>query len=266
MAGIKQLAGQTLWYGASSIVPRLLTYILTPYLTLKLSGADYGDMTLVYAAIPFLNILYTYGLETGFFRFIQHEKHRKDLYNTASISLITTTVVFTTVILLFTGPISRIINVADHPEYVTLFVLIVAFDSLSTIPFAKLRQDGRPVKYAVIRITGVLIYISTLYFFLSVCPSLAQKDPNSVFVLLSSENLGISLVIVANLIQSVFTLLMLWQELKAIRWRFNVQQWKELMIYSLPMLVAGFGGMINETLDRLMLGWWGVSANGDIKI
>lgn len=266
MAGIKQLAGQTLWYGASSIIPRLLTYILTPYLTLKLSGANYGDMTLVYAAIPFLNILYTYGLETGYFRFIQQEKHKKDLYNTASISLITTTVVFTAVLLLFTGPISRIIKVEAHPEYVTLFILIVAFDTLSTIPFAKLRQDGRPVKYAFIRIAGVLIYISTLYFFLSVCPSLAQKDPNSVFVLLSSEKLGITLVIVAGLIQSAFTLMMLWQELKAIRWRFNIQQWKELMIYSLPMLVAGLGGMVNETLDRLMLGWWGVPASGDIKI
>lgn len=266
MAGIKQLAGQTIWYGISSIIPRLLTYILTPYLTLKLSGVNYGDMTLVYAAIPFLNILYTYGLETGFFRFIQHEKHKKDLYNTASISLITSTILFTAILLLFTGPISRIIRVEDHPQYVTLFILIVAFDSLSTIPFAKLRQDSRPVKYAAIRITGVLVYIGALYFFLSVCPSLAKKDPNSVFALLSSEHLGITLVILANLIQSVLTFLMLWKELKAIRWRFNWQQWKELMVYSLPMLVAGFGGMINETLDRLMLGWWGVSANGDIKI
>ncbi len=266
MAGIKQLAGQTLWYGVSSIIPRLLTYILTPYLTLKLSGANYGDMTLVYAAIPFLNILFTYGLETGYFRFIQQEKHKKDLYNTASISLITTTILFTVVLLLFTGPISRFIRVEAHPEYVTLFLLIVAFDSLSAIPFARLRQEGRPVKYAFIRITGVLIYIGTLYFFLSVCPSLAQKDPNSVFALLSSENLGITLVILANLIQSVFTLIMLWQELKAIRWQFNIRQWKELMMYSLPMLVAGLGGMINETLDRLMLGWWGVSASGNIKV
>ena len=266
MTGIKQLAGQTLWYGVSSIVPRLLTYILTPYLTLKLSGVNYGDMTLVYAAIPFLNILYTYGLETGFFRFIQKEEHKKDLYNTASVSLITSTILFTAILLFFTGPISRIIRVEEHPEYVTLFILIVAFDSLSTIPFAKLRQDGRHLKYAFIRITGVLIYIGTLYFFLSVCPSLAQKDPNSIFALLSNKNLGISLVILANLIQSAVTLLLLWVELKTIRWRFNVQQWKELMIYSLPMLVAGFGGMINETLDRLMLGWWGVSATGNIKV
>lgn len=267
MAGIKQLAGQTLWYGASSIVPRLLTYILTPYLTLKLSGASYGDMTLVYAAISFLNILYTYGLETGFFRFIQKEEHKKDLYNTACVSLIISTILLTIILLLFTGTISSIISVGNHPEYVTLAILIVAFDSLATIPFAKLRQDGRPLKYAFVRITGVVLYIVVLYFFLSICPKLALADPNSIFAVLSSKNLGITFVIVANLIQSAFTLLLLWREFKAIRWQFNVQLWKELMIYSLPMLIVGFGGMINETIDRLMLGWWGVPpAGGDMKI
>lgn len=266
LAGIKQLAGQTVWYGVSSIVPRLLTYILTPYLTLKLSGVDYGDMTLVYAAIPFLNILFTYGLETGFFRFIQQEKHKKDLYNTASISLITTTVLFTAILLYFNVPISRFISVGEHPEYVILFVLIVAFDSLSTLPFAKLRQEERPVRYAFIRIIGVLIYMGTLYFFLSICPSLAEKKPNSVFALISSDRFGISLVILANLLQSVVTIILLWKELRVIRWHFNFKQWKELMLYSLPMLVAGFGGMINETMDRLMLGWWGNSGTGNIKV
>lgn len=267
MAGIKQLAGQTLWYGVSSIVARLLTYLLTPYLTLKLSGASYGDMTLVYAAIPFLNILYTYGLETGYFRFIQQEKHRKDLYNTANVSLISSTIVFTAILLLFTRSISQLMSIGDHPEYVTLVILIVAFDSLATLPFAKLRQDGRPLKYAIIRISGVVLNIGILYFFLSVCPVLAKKNPNSVYALLSSRNFGVTYVILANLIQSIFILVLLWKEIKSIRWEFNVQQWKELMIYSLPMLIVGLGGMVNETLDRLMLGWWGVpSAGHDMKV
>ncbi|HEX5026960.1 MAG TPA: oligosaccharide flippase family protein [Agriterribacter sp.] len=258
MAGIKQLAGQTLWYGVSSIVARLLNYILTPYLTLKLSGANYGDMTLIYAAIPFLNILYSYGLETGFFRFSQREEYKKDLYNTSNVSLITTTVILTAILLLFTGPLSQIISVADHPEYITIAILIVAFDNLSVIPFAKLRQDGRPLKYAFVRITGVLLYIGVLYFFLSISPKLAAANPNTVFAVLSNKHMGITFVILANLIQSAFTLLLLWKEFQAFQWRFNAKLWKELMVYSLPMLVVGLGGMINETLDRLMLGWHGV--------
>lgn len=261
MGGIKQLAGQTLWYGVSSIVARLLNYILTPYLTLKLSGANYGDMTLIYAAIPFLNILFSYGLETGFFRFSQREEYKKDLYNTSNVSIITTTVILTAILLMFTGPISQIISVADHPEYVTIAILIVAFDSLSVIPFAKLRQDGRPLKYAFVRITGVLLYIGVLYFFLSISPKLAAANPNSLFALLSNKHLGITFVILANLIQSAFTLLLLWKEFKAFRWQFNLRLWKELMVYSLPMLIVGLGGMVNETIDRLMLGWQGVPKN-----
>lgn len=259
MAGIKQLAGQTLWYGVSSIIAKLLNYILTPYLTLKVAGADYGDMTLVYAAIPFLNIVYTYGLETAFFRFSQKKEYNKDLYNTTSVSIIASTIVLTALLLLLAGPIATFINVASHPQYITLAILIVAFDSLSAIPFAKLRQDGRPLKFAVVRISGVVINIAVLYFFLSICPKVAAADPNSVFAVLSNKNMEITYVIIANLASSIFTLLLLWKEFKAFRWEFNTSLWKEIMLYSLPMLIVGFGGMINETLDRLMLGWWNVS-------
>ena len=267
MAGIKQLAGQTLWYGVSSIIARLLTYILTPYLTLKLSGGSYGDMTLVYALTSFLNVIYTYGLETGFFRFSQHPQYKKDLYNTTSISIITSTILLTGLLLLCTSPLASFANVADHPEYITIAILIVAFDSLSTIPFARLRQDGRPLKYAFVRLTSVLLNIGTLYFLLSVTPKLAASNPNSVFSVLNNKNMGTTYVIIANLFQSAFAVLLLWSEFRLIRWHFNVKLWKEIMIYSLPMLVVGFGGMVNETIDRLMLGWWGVPpAGGDMKV
>jgi O-antigen/teichoic acid export membrane protein len=267
LAGIKQLAGQTLWYGVSSIIARLLNYVLTPYLTLKLTGGSYGDMTLVFALISFLNIIYTYGLETGFFRFSQKPEYKSDLYNTTSVSIIVSTVLLTIVLLLCVKPIAFITNVGTHPEYITLAVLIVACDSLSTLPFAKLRQDGRPLKYAFVRITSVIINIMVLYFFLSVCPKLAASDPNSVFAVLSNKNMGTTYVIAGSLAQSAFSVILLWKEFGAFQWRFNRQLWKEIMLYSSPMLIVGFGGMINETLDRLMLGWWGIPPiGGDMKV
>jgi len=259
LAGIKQLAGQTLWYGVSSIIAKLLNYLLTPYLTLKLTGADYGDMTLVYAAIPFLNIVYTYGLETGYFRFSQKKEYIKDLYNTTSVSIILSTVVLTSILLLLSGSIATLVNVGKHPEYIVLAILIVAFDSLSAIPFAKLRQDGRPLKFAFVRISAILINIAVLYFLLSVCPALAKQSPNSFFSLLNNMIGGVTSVIAANAVMSLFTLLFLWKEFKAFKWNFNLALWKEIMAYSLPMLIVGLGGMVNETLDRLMLGWWNVS-------
>ncbi len=267
MAGIKQLAGQTVWYGLSGIGAKFLTYILTPYLTYKLSGSSYGDMTLVYSAIPFLSVVFTYGLETGYFRFVQNPELRQDLYDTASVSIIISTIFLTIGLLLLASPIARLVNVGSHPEYIVWSLLIVAFDTLSTLPFAKLRQEGRPVKFAFVRISGVVINISLLYFLLSISPRLAASYPNSVFTVLYNKDFGVAYIILANLVQSVVTFLLLWKEFWSIRWHFNAHVWKKLMIYSLPMLIAGLGGMVNETLDRIMLGWWGIPPpGGDMKL
>lgn len=256
MAGIKQLAGQTLWYGGSTIAARLLNYLLTPYLTLKLYGDDYGDNTLVYSFIPFLNIIFTYGLETGFFRFSQKKEQANDLNNVTSISIIASTLTFTIILFFLAQPIASLISIGKHPEYIKLAAIIIAFDSLSTIPFAKLRQAGRPIKFAIIRVSAVLINLLVLYFLLSLSPQLAKQNPNSVFAILSNKSMGVTYVLIANAIMSGFTFVMLWKEVKSFEWKFNTDLWKEVMVYSMPMLIVGLGGMVNETLDRLMLGWF----------
>ncbi|MFI5132731.1 MAG: lipopolysaccharide biosynthesis protein [Chitinophagales bacterium] len=256
MSGIKKLAGQTMWYGASSIAARFLNYLLTPYLTLKLSGPAYGDMTLIYSAIPFLNVIFTYGLETAYFRYVQKKEHEEDVYNTATVSLIISTISLTTLLILFRSAFAGLIKLEEHPEYITWSAFIIAFDSLSALAFAKLRYEGRPIKFAAIRIAGILINIAVVYFFLSVCPKIAVKHPDSILLYFYDKKIGVGYVIIANLVQSVITLLLLWKEFFSFKWKFNGKLWKQIMIYSMPLIVAGFGGMINETFDRIMLGWW----------
>lgn len=256
MSSIKKLAGQTMWYGASSIAARFLNYLLTPYLTLKLSDAGYGEMSLVYAAIPFLNVIFTYGIETAYFRYVQKDEFKKDIYNTATVSLLSSTVFLTALLILFNSSLANVISIKEHPEYITWSAFIIAFDTLSTLPFAKLRQDGRPVKFAFVRITGIVVNIAVTYFFLSVCPKIYAENPNSVLLMFYKPEIGVGYVILANLVQSIITLLLLSKEFLQFRWQFNKELWKQMMIYSLPLIVAGFGGMINETFDRIMLGWW----------
>jgi O-antigen/teichoic acid export membrane protein len=256
VSGIKKLAGQTLWYGASSIAARFLNYLLTPYLTARLGAASYGEMSLVYAAIPFLNILFTYGLETAFFRYAKDPDSQKEVYDTATVSLIISTALFTSLLLLFRDPISHLLGIEAHPEYLTWSALIIAFDTLTTLSFAKLRFDGRPVKFAIVRIAGILINIACIYFFLSVCPNIQQSDPNSFIGVYYDKNLAVGYVILANLIQSAITFFLLSKEFFAFRWRFNSRLWKDIILYSSPLILAGFAGMINETFDRIMLRWW----------
>ncbi|MDB5253665.1 MAG: oligosaccharide flippase family protein [Flaviaesturariibacter sp.] len=245
-----------MWYGASSIAARFINYLLTPYLTYALAGAAYGEMSLIYAVIPFLNVVFTYGLETAYFRFSKSKETEADVYSTAMISLLVSTTILTAAMLMFRGPLSVLIGVRDHPEYFTYSAFIIAFDTLTSLAFAKLRYEGRPVKFAVVRILGILVNIGFTYFFLSVCPRLQASDPNSFIGVYYHADDRVSYVVLANLIQSVCTFLFLFREVFAFRWRFNGVLWRQIIAYASPLILAGFAGMINETLDRLMLRWW----------
>jgi O-antigen/teichoic acid export membrane protein len=267
LSSIKKLAGQTMWYGGSSIAARLLNYLLTPYLTLKLSGTSYGEMSLVYAAIPFLNVVFTYGIETAYFRFSSKPEYKNEIYSTASISILVSTVILTTLLLLSGSFFSHLLRLDDHPEYITYSAVIIALDTLTTLPFARLRHEGRPQKFAAIRIASILVTIGLTYFFISVCPRLAAENPDGLIATYYIKNYGVGYVIIANLIASFVTLLLLSKEFLSFRFKFSAPIWKVMIIYSLPLMIAGFGGMINETFDRIMLGWWApVQTINDAKI
>lgn len=258
LSGIKKLAGQTLWYGASSIAARFINYLLTPYLTSAsiLKETAYGEMNLIYAAIPFLNIIFTYGLETAYFRFSKSKESETEVYSTTMLSLIVTTVIFTSVLLLFSQQLANLLGVPQHPEYLTISAFIIAFDALAALAFAKLRYQGKPRKFALIRVAGILINIGFTVFFLSVCPKLQQQNPDSFIGAWYNKSFGVGYVLLANLIQSIITLLLLSKEFFSFRLQFNARLWKQIILYASPLILAGFAGMINETFDRIMLKWW----------
>ena len=163
MSSIKKLAGQTIWYGLSSIAARFINYLLTPYLTFKFTESQYGEMSIVYAFIPFMNVIFTYGMETAFFRFA-NKAIKKNVYDTTSISLIISTVILCFALMALQHPLSILLQINQHPEYLSLAAAVIALDALSSIPFAKLRQDGRPVKFASIKVGGILLNIIFIYF------------------------------------------------------------------------------------------------------
>lgn len=245
-----------MWYGVSSIVARMLSYLLTPYLLLVLTGPEYGQQSIIYAAIPFLNVIFTYGLETTFFRYAQKHPHPKELYNTLMVSIIASSLFVGGLMYTAAGPLARLLLVDRHPEWIKLTILIVACDALSTLPFAKLRLDGRPRKYAFVRVSGILCYMGLLYFFYSVCPALEAKGGVSPLLAIYSPAIGLGYVFIANLIQNLLQLALLLPELTSFRPQFNMGLWRSMIIYSLPITIYNFGGMINETFDRIMLGWW----------
>ncbi len=251
MSGIKKLAGQTLWYGLPTIASRFLGYALNILLFWLYKPASTASITQVYAVIPFLNILFTYGLETSYFRFVQQQSQDR-LYNTLFSSMIATTVLFTGTLIAFAPTIAAAIDFADHPEYIRWIAWIMFFDSLATIPFAKLRQEGRPRKYALIKVSNIVFNVGLVLFFIGVCPRWYAENPNNPLLFFYDPTIDIGYYIIANILASILTLLLLFSELKAYRPRFEWTLWKQVMQYSYPLIVVGFGGMINEMLSRLV--------------
>ncbi len=255
MSKIKKLAGQTMWYGISSIAARFVNYLLTPYLTYKFSDTQYGEMSMVYAFIPFMNIIFTYGLETAFFRFA-NTNDKQTIYSTTSISIIVSTILLCFVLVGLKTPITTLLQINEHTDYFLYVAAIIALDALSSVPFAKLRQDGRPVKYALVRVGSILINIVCIYFFLSLCPKWLAENPAHWCASFFKPNWAVGYVLLANVVQSGVTLLLLSKEFFGFQWKFDAALWKQMIWYGMPLIIAGFAGMINETFDRIMLGWW----------
>ena len=235
---------------------RVLNSLLTPYFLIVMNEAKFGQQSTVYAAIPFLNVIFTYGLETTFFRYAQKHANPKELYNTLLVSIIASSLIAGGILMMFTQPLANLLLVDKHPEWITYTIYLVAVDAICTLPFAKLRLDGRPRKYAFVRVTGILTNMGLLFFFLSYCPSLVAKGSVSPLLILYSPAIGVGYIFIANLVQNLVQMALLLPEFSSFRPQFNARLWRSMIIYSLPITIYNFGGMINETFDRIMLGWW----------
>lgn len=255
MNPLKKLASQTAIYGLSSVVGRLLNYLLVPLYTRYFIPEEYGVVTELYAYVAFLVIVLTYGLETAFFRFSQKENNNRIVYSTSLISLIFTSLLFICFMFSFSENISALIGYSTNQEYVKWFALIIGLDAISSISFAKLRAQNKATRFALIRLVNIFINIGLNLFFIIYCPYVIENDLQSLNFVNSvySQSVGVGYIFIANLIASVVTIFMLLPEMINSVWIFDKKLWKKMMIYALPLLLAGLAGMTNETIDRILL-------------
>ena len=234
MNPLKKLLSQTAIYGLSSVIGRLLNYLLVPLYTRYFLPAEYGVVTELYAYVAFLVVMLTYGMETSFFRFSKKEETIK-VYSTTLISLLISSAVFISLIFLNSSAISQWLGYANYPEYIQFFALIIGMDAVASISFAKLREQDKAMRFAFIRIINIMVNIGlNLYFIIY-------------------QEYGIAYIFIANLVASAITLVMLFPEMISSSWIFDKKLWKKMMIYALPLLIAGLAGMTNETIDRILL-------------
>jgi O-antigen/teichoic acid export membrane protein len=257
LASLKQLAGQTVWYGLSNIAAKLLNQLLTPLITYMLNNpagmVDYGNFSMVYSGISFFNVIYTYGLETAYFRFAAVGTNKQQLFQTTFTSLLLSSALLSMLLIWLRQPISDFIGISNHPEYIIWCVLILAVDTLAAIPYARLRQEGRPRKYAFTRVAGIVVNIILTVFLVAYSPGYVAAHPETAFAQWYAVYTPLGFLILANLAQAVVTFLLLYKEWADYRFGFDKELWKKILTYCWPMLIVGMGGMVNETMDRLML-------------
>ena len=258
MGILKKLAGQSAIYGLSSIVGRFLNYLLVPLHTNIFSNpGEYGVVTELYAYISFLMIIYTYGMETSFFHFSEKYREQKNkVFSTGMIALGCSTLLFSGLLILMSNHIAQILDYSKHPEFVTWMALIIGFDTLTALPFARLRQQSKAKKFALMKLVNISANIFFNLLFFIVLPVWFKNGEGTLYSIAKAvynPSVGVGYVFIANLLASAITLLLMIPEVKFKRQEYDKKLLGEIILYSLPLLIAGMAGIINETLDRIMI-------------
>ena len=255
MAGLKALAKDTALYGLSSIIGRLLNWLLVPLYVVKVNNYEFGEVTQLYAWTGLLLAILTYGLETGFFRFANKDEELdpKVVYSTCLTSLWATSSLFLILVLIFLNPISGSMGFEDKSNYIAMMAVITAVDALTSVPFAYLRFQKRPLRFASIKLLFVSLNIASNLFFLVACPKLIESNPELVSWCYSPERAGVYYIILSNLISTLVCLIALAPQIITIRYRFDSALWLKIMRYSMPLLILSVAGIMNQTAEKIML-------------
>ena len=235
MNPIKKLAGQTAIYGFSSVIGRLLNYLLVPLYTRYFLPSEYGVVTEIYAYVAFLVVILTYGMEVTFFRFLKKEYDEDTVFSTTLISIVTTSLVFIGLVFVNSQGIAEWMGYQKNKEYVEWFAIIVGLDAISAISFAKLRAQYKALQFTIIRLINIFTNISLNLYFIIV------------------QGFGIEYIFISNLIASIITVIILLPVMFKSRWTFDSNLWRKMLIYAIPLVIAGLAGITNETLDRILL-------------
>lgn len=254
MYSLKKLAGQTAVYGLSSIIGRFLNYLLTPLYTYQFIARDYGVVTEMYAYVAFLVVMLTYGMETAYFRFASKSSHPLIIYNNTLFTILLTSVGFIAICMLWVDQISGFIEYPDNPEFVIWFGLIVGLDAISAIPLARLRQENKAGRFAWINLSSIGVNILLNLFFIGYCKvEYDQGRSNWLIANLYNPDLGVGYIFIVNLVSSGFKCLLLSPYILKLSFNIDRKLISNMLVYALPLLVAGLAGIANESLDRILM-------------
>jgi O-antigen/teichoic acid export membrane protein len=259
MSFLKKLASDSAIYGLNSILGRSINFLLVPLHTLAFSPDEQKITILLFSYATFLNVIYTYGMETTFFRFAATDKTKLDkTYNQAQSTLLITSLLFSLLIIIFSKSIINLFGEPHQQQLVVWFAIILALDAIVAIPFARLRLENKAKKYVFIRLSSVIINVFLNVFFLWFCRGIYNDEMlpslKPLINLIYFPNLGVGYIVLANLIGNLIYIPALWNELYVkFKFQFDKIEFFKMWNYGYPILILGLAGMVNQQIDRQML-------------
>ena len=252
MNPLKKLFKQTAIYGLATVLPRVLSVVLVRlYTTVFENASGYGEYVNIYSWIAIFNVFLAYGMETAFFRFYNKKKQKTSVISTSLISLLFTSVLFLLIALTFKDTISELTSI--DVEYIKFAAYILVLDALVIIPFALLRANEKPLKYAVLKIINVSINLGLNVFLLVILPKMISDNGAGFLDSIYKPNFEIPYIFISNIIASGAILLFFIPGYFKNKYVFSFSLWKEMMRYAVPILIAGIAFTINEVVDKILL-------------
>lgn len=242
MNPLKSLLGQTAIYGLPTIVGRLLNYFLVPlYTGVFKETSDYGVISELYAWVAFLIVLLTFGMETAFFKFLNEREDKETVFRNSFATVLGVNVLFFILLLVFSQSIASGMGYPENSEFIMILGFVVCIDAITAIPMAKLRALNKAKRFATIHFSAIAVNVGLNLFFMLVLFN--PEEPME----------GVLFILIANLLSSLVKVIGTYKDFLGLKLMINWELAKAMIKYAFPLVIAGFAGIVNETLDRVMM-------------
>ena len=256
MGILKKLASETALYGLPSILGRSINFLLVLVHTFAFAPAESGILTELYLYIAFLNIIYTYGMETSYFRFA-NQFDPQYYYNLILSAVIASSFFFSGLIFIFSKAIALALHYPSKGIFIIWLAIIVAIDAIVAIPFARLRFEKKAKWFASVRMINILMNVGLNLFFLIFCRNVYEGKYLIFLKPLINHiyfpGLGVGYVFLANLFANLLFIPLLFRQFLTFKFQFEIKKLVPVLKYGYPILIMGLAGTLNLMFDRTAL-------------
>lgn len=252
MGVLKKLAGETAVYGLSTILARMINFFFVPIYTRILTTGEYGSYSEIMSYIAVLQVVLLLGLETGCFRFANQVENPAKPFGTAFTAILGISVIFFMAMWAFSDSISGIMGYPGYGKMIVYTGGILALDSITAILFARLRYQQKAFKFAIIKTIKILSELGFNLLLFFVVPGYLASHPQSLLLDFIPATADFSYIIFAVFLSCVVCTLIFLPDIFRMKVSFDKKLFRQMMVYSLPLMIAGLPGIVNESLDRIL--------------